>query len=173
MSRNEFFAVTGIIVVLAILAGFNFRSALVKGRDIQRKNDLKHIAAALKDYMKDAGYFPTSENGKILACMEDPSETTVCLWGKHGVPNPENPAQKYINPLPQDPFSGKGYEYFYISNTKNFQIYAHLERESDAEYNERILHRGLWCGQAICNFGVGSSSDVRLEGELPELPTDE
>ena len=63
----------------------------------------------------------------------------------------------YIDRLPRDQLQVSGRYYLYFSDTRNFQLFAALEKKNDAEYEENIYKRGLKCGSAICNFGVGSS----------------
>lgn len=163
MTKNEFVVVMGILLAIGLLAAFNFRSSIVKARDVQRKNDLKHVASALNDYFKDVGAYPESRDGKIMACNPVLREDGLgynfepCEWGK----------DKIVNPLPIDPLSAQGFDYTYISDTRNFQLYAGLERTRDVEYNESIVRRDLRCGPAVCNFGVPSSHKVELDKELP------
>lgn len=160
MTKNEILVVGGILLVIGVAASFNFRSALVKARDVQRKNDLKHIGAALNYYFDDYGAYPESFDGQIAACG-DPLSPSPCQWGVDGISD-------YINPLPIDPLSSRGYQYIYLTNTRNFQLYAALEREVDSEYNLSVVTRQLVCGEKICNFGVGSRDNVKLDQELPE-----
>lgn len=158
MTRTELKVVIGILLAIAIPAYFNLRQAEVLARDIQRKNDLKHIATALKVYAKDFSTYPASSGGKIVACGVENSR--ACEWG-------EDPIMDYINPMPEDPHSPhKGIEYLYLSNTRDFQLFAHLERKDDAEFNQAVLARNLECGTRLCNFGATSSDDIKPEDEL-------
>lgn len=170
MTREEAMFIGVVLLITWTFALFNFRGAEIKARDIQRKNDLKHIAAALNDYRGSVRGYPLAGDGKILACG-DVFEST-CLWGQNAIVDPQNPEKAYINPLPQDPSAGAGHDYTYLSDSRNFQLYASLERRSDDEYNESIIKRGLLCGKKICNFGVGSSNDLPLDRDLESLPNE-
>ncbi|MDO8504058.1 MAG: hypothetical protein Q7S60_05245 [bacterium] len=167
MTRTETLFVGTVLLITWTFAFINFQEAEVKAHDIQRKNDLKHIAAALNDYRGTVRGYPAATDGKILACGDE--FKTVCLWGQNAIVEPQNPDKAYISPLPQDPSARGGHDYTYMSDGRNFQIYASLERRSDDEYNESIIKRSLLCGKKICNFGVGSSNDLPLDRDLESL----
>ncbi len=170
MTRTEVLFVASVLLITWTFALFNFREAEIKARDVQRKNDLKHIAAALNDYRGSVRGYPISSDGKILACGD--SFNNPCLWGQNPIVDPQDPQKPYINPLPQDPSAASGYDYTYLSDGRAFQLYASLERKSDDEYNESIVKRSLLCGKKICNFGVGSSQDLPLDRDLESLPNE-
>lgn len=155
--------VAGILLAIALVSLLNFRGAVVKGRDIQRKNDLKHIGAALNMYFKEVNSYPPAQSKKIFDCGTAPK---ACSWGSDSVVNPKDGARKYIDPLPEDPLPGD-FEYVYLTNKREFQLLAHLERAQDVEYNENIAARGIMCGRQLCNFGVGSTDKVDLTRDLP------
>lgn len=162
MTRTEFLVVLGILAVIVVASYFNLQKAEVLARDVQRKNDLKHVTAALTDYRKDYQTYPKSENGQILACGEDTDNLIACKWGQGSI-------GKYISPLPEDPLAPpRRFAYLYISNTRDFQLFAHLERMEDAEYNSAVALRNLNCGASICNFGIASSRDVPVDQDLGE-----
>jgi hypothetical protein len=163
MTKSEIYFTAFVLLIIGSLGYFNLQNSQVLARDIQRKNDLKHIAAALNTYLRDEGEYPISQNGKILACKKN-DKIETCEWGQDPL---ESTRSAYIKPMPEDPLSPSGkYDYFYISNTKNFQIYASLEREEDTEYNKDIVGKNLVCGVHICNFGVASAG-TSLTEELP------
>lgn len=165
MTRNEFLVVVGILAAIILVALPNFSSSKVQARDVQRKNDLKHIRAALSDYFKDFSAYPRVKDGKILACGTS-EKLEPCEWAIDTLRDLRDPAYpSYINPLPRDPQHER--TYFYVSNTRNFQIFASLEETRDREYNKRVEERKLPCGKKICNFGVASSNDILPEEELP------
>lgn len=165
MTRNEFLVVLGILFSIILLALPNFSSSKVQARDVQRKNDLKHIRAALNDYFKDFSAYPRAKEGEILACGS-PEKLEPCEWAVDTLRDLRDPFYPpYIDPLPRDPLHERTYTY--ISNTRNFQIFASLEDKADVEYNERVAKRGIRCGTKICNFGITSSGDINPEEELP------
>lgn len=166
-TKTEILVVGFTLVVIWTLAFFNFQISQVKARDIQRKNDLKHIRAALDNYHKDTELYPESQNGKIVACGVE-TDLSICEWGEGVIYNrTKTPPDPYISPLPRDPQSGtKGSTYIYESNGKRFRLYASLEQKNEIEYNDKIEKLGKRCGETVCNFGITSSSDVSLLEEL-------
>lgn len=167
VSRNEFSFVLMVLALVGALAFLNFQRAYVRARDIQRKNDLKHIATALANYQYDFGQYPPSRDGKILACGA-PEAFRVCEWGADGLKDVSDlDYPPYISTFPNDPHQSAGKaRYIYISNTQNFQLFASLENKQDAEYNDRVSSLRLDCGGRICNFKVASNE--KIEGLLDE-----
>lgn len=140
MTRTENLVIIGTLAVIFVSAFFNFRISQVKARDIQRKSDLKHVRAALDNYIKDHEVYPESLTAGFV--------------------------RDYIHPLPRDPQESEGRKYLYRSNTKQFQIYASLEQKKEIEYNGDIERQGFLCGDFVCNFGIASANDVSLLEEL-------
>lgn len=165
INKNELVFIACVLVSIAIVSWINFQSAFIRSRDVQRKNDLKHIASALNNYLYDFGAYPPAIDGKIASCG-DPKNPSVCKWGVDAVADLGDPNYPpYINPLPRDPQQGKGRYYLYISNTRNFQLFASLENPLDDEYNGRVAQKNILCGEKACNFGIVSSG--RPEDTLP------
>ncbi|MBI2590667.1 MAG: hypothetical protein HYW33_02175 [Candidatus Blackburnbacteria bacterium] len=165
MTKNEFLAVFAILLVIILFALPNFSSSKVQARDVQRKNDLRHIRAALTDYFKDFSAYPRARDGKILACGA-PEKLEPCEWEKDVLRDLRDPIYPpYIERLPRDPQHER--TYVYISNTRNFQLLASLEDSHDREYNKKVEDRNISCGTKICNFGVTSAGDVLPEEEMP------
>lgn len=154
----------GIVLLLIGISSYaNFQMSFVRSRDVQRKNDLKHIAAALNSYLYDFGHYPPSSEGNIIACG-DAEHPRACVWGEDGIRDLTDPTYPpYVDPLPRDPQKGKGRSYVYISNSSNFQLFASLENEKDDEYNEKVAQRHLVCEIGICNFGIASSGKPEEE----------
>lgn len=175
-TKSELKIVGGVLLFLFVISAFNFRLALRRARDAQRKADLGEIENALLSYYRDFGYFPPSNNeGEIIACFDGENEDIVvprnsdgeidikeyfnqfrgCEWGEDGlrdVTDPDYPA--YAERLPGDPNILKGFSYRYESNFTRYQIFAHLEgKDSEDEYAPEIEDRGLGCGIVKCNFG--------------------
>lgn len=173
------------VIVLSLL---NFRIALRKARDFQRKADINRVVNALEVYHDEFAFFPpSSEDGKIVACKK--GGTTIedllvadrtltieeqlldyfeeCEWGKdplRDISDPDYPA--YLESLPEDPDTAEGVDYYYISNIGRFQLYAALEGKSEPEYREGIETRGVNCGKKVCNFGKtlgGTPLEMSLE----------
>lgn len=180
-SRSEIKAVSLTLAVIMLISFFNFRTALRRARDSQRRSDANFLAGALEQYKETAGLFPlSSDDGRIKACEPDDFEQLVerldsaeintftyldnlepCEWGSDTFLDLMNPDEVLIQTLPLDPRTGEGFRYIYISNGKFFQLYAYLEGEDSEEgYRESIVARGLACGVNVCNFG-------RALGETP------
>lgn len=163
MTKNEIIFTVSVMAVIGLAGGYNLSQSKVLARDIQRKNDLKHIATGLADYRKDVGVYPQALDGKIAACG-DPIGTKGCEWA---VDKLESTQSAYLTPLPEDPLSPpKAIEYYYVSNGRDFQIFASLERRTDAEFNKGVEARNLQCGSKICNFGVSSDVSSPPDGPL-------
>jgi len=176
---REEFSVVGLILLAVVGASIpNFATSIMRSRDSQRKNDLGNLKNGLASFQSDIGSYPLpSSDGRILACdpierLSPKGESYIeygpCDWGKDALADELNPSYPdYIETLPQDLKAQEGASYLYLSNGSRFQIYAHLEVESDEEYSSQIVARGLLCGNKICNFGR-SSGDTPLEKSIEE-----
>ena len=180
MSLPEIKVVGAILFVIVAFSLWNFRLANIRARDIQRKNDLKHIKTALDNYAKEVGLLPVSRDNKILACdprvisqESSPSgnqeiEFKPCDWGLDKIVNPYTEAA-FIDGLPIDPLSSQGRTYIYLSNGRNYQLLASLEQKNEAEYNKGVAQRNLLCGDKTCNFAVASSNNLPLDKSIEEI----
>ncbi len=188
--KEEKLIVFYVFLFVAVLSLMNFRIALRKARDYQRKYDINRIIDALEIYREEFAFYPpSSENGKIIACkkqgatedqlLEADSSISFeekllsifreCEWGEdplRDVTDPDYPS--YLELLPIDPKAQKGTDYLYISNVSYFQLYGALEGKSEPEYKEGIEKRGLECGSQICNFGK-TLEGVPLDKSLEEF----
>lgn len=153
MTRSEILGVAIILGVISVAAYFNLQNSVLLARDVQRKNDLKHIAAALTDYTNRAGGYPkSSQEGKIVNCGEGLS--LPCRWGLDPLTASDSAVMER---LPNDPSWQEGVSYLYRSNTRDYQLYAGLEDKEDDEYSGKIAEKGFACGTKVCNFGLSSS----------------
>lgn len=169
-SKSEIKAVVVILLGIFVLSLFNFRVSLRRARDSQRKSDNNTIYVGLSGYFDDFGHFPfSSPDGKIIACKGpdtklDPVTNTVinlipCEWGEDSLRDVMDLSYpEYVKTLPADVQFKKGAYYLYISNGSRFQLYAALEGKTEAEYDPKIVARGLKCGSRICNFGKASGN---------------
>lgn len=130
----ELLVVMGIIGILASLAVGNFRTTQMRGRDAQRKSDLKQISNALELFYADYGRYPTVSSGKMLACNYVPAtgSGTVCNWGASSFSDGKT---VYFKLLPADPSSGRTYTYNIVagSNNQKYQLFARLENTQDQD----------------------------------------
>ena len=165
----ELLVVMAILGVLVTLIGTSFRSAQLRGRDAQRKSDLKQIATALELFFNDYGFYPLADGeGKIMACPYEKGVGGVpCRWatGKFVDIFPTTATERtiYFKKLPDDPVIG--YDYYYRlpdgGNNKKFQLFAKLENSQDQDclggdcLNSPVDYQ---CGNVTCNFSLTSSN---------------
>lgn len=158
-SKSEFKALLIIFAGLIIISTPNFIVSLRRARDAQRKADIGSIQDALFKYQADFGSFPLSIDGKIAACEPVTFKEvggiktpvfSVCSFGKSSLADlSDSSYPPYLKVIPNG-------SYYYFSNGSRFQIYGSLEGESEDEYDESIIKRGIACGEKMCNFGKSS-----------------
>ena len=139
-----------VIVILGILAALisgNFITSLKKGRDAKRKGDLEQTQRALEMYYEDKKAYPLTAALVFGTPLSDPVSGKV-----------------YMQKVPNDPVSGKNYEYLSGTGT-DYKLFACLEN------NLQILpyqssDYSLTCGNCknqaggtvVCIWGVSSSN---------------
>jgi type II secretory pathway pseudopilin PulG len=175
LTRNEIFAVIGILAVIVLVTWSEMSYAIRRSRDAQRRVDIGIITTALHTYQELAGFVPLSENGKIMACSNNEIEGRIeelvdsenfskeeikgllveCEWGASPlVVFVKGENVTILENISSDPSRASGISYLYLSNGNRFQVYAHLEGKKDESgYGEHIVARDLMCGNKICNFG--------------------
>lgn len=161
----ELLVVMAILGVLATLIVGGFRTAQLRGRDGQRKSDLKNIANALEIYYSDYGVYPPSASGLILGCT---APTEACSWGSDQFADIKGTV--YFKTLPVDPNQDQNYYYRAFSTNKKFQLYAHLENTEDKNCIDKTctdppgLPAEANCGSAgSCNFAITSPNTTPKE----------
>ena len=174
MKRNRGFTLVELLVVMSILgvlvaliAG-GFRTAQMRGRDAQRKSDLKEIANALELFYSDYGKYPPESSGYILACPYNPSigTGTSCGWGAGEMTDSKT---IYFKMLPSDPNSKQIYKYKIVigSDNQKYQLFAHLENSEDQDClggDCATPPVSITCGgTTICNFAVTSANTTATE----------
>lgn len=118
----ELLVVISIISVLAAFLMANFINIRQRGRDAQRKSDLKQIQSALELYRSDHGKYPGFADDNHAG------------WGT--ISNENNPAlDPYFSNIPSDPSSVNDscptYVYTIDSNFSEYTIFAMLENSND------------------------------------------
>lgn len=130
----ELLVVMSIIGVLASLAVGSFRTAQLRGRDTQRKSDLKQISNALELFYADHGRYPDAVSGRISGCSYDPAlgTGTACTWGEGEFTDGKT---VYFKVLPKDPLDAYSYTYQTVSGSLNqkYQLFARLENTEDKD----------------------------------------
>ncbi len=99
-----------VIVIIGILVALtlpNLFSAQARGRDTDRKNELKNVQTKLETYFNDNGSYPADEDA-----LDDADVTAEEMYGPKGAANDD---------------------YVYTSDGESYEIYAVLENENDPD----------------------------------------
>lgn len=144
----ELLVVISILSVLVSVVVVSFRSSQLKGRDAQRKSDLKQIANALELYYSDYGKYPDEVSGRIIGCAG-----AACTWG---VSEFTDGRTTYFKVLPKDPVGSQSYTYRIVDPpaAQKFQLFAFIENTED----QSIGVYSPSCGSKTCNYGISSSN---------------
>ncbi len=119
----ELLVVVSLIGILATLVLANLNAARQRGRDAQRKSDLRNIQTALQLYYNDYDKYPEGSS-TIYGCGAN--GTSECDWGDSF----ESGIQKYMSTLPDDPLPDVSYSYQQI-DADDYTLTACLENPSD------------------------------------------
>jgi type II secretion system protein G len=163
LPRQKGFTLIEILIVISILgiistvALGNFRNSQLKGRDLRRKEDLRHLKAAVELYYNDYGRYPSADGGgRILGCPT--SSSAPCEWG---VGTFTDGKTLYEQKVPADPSRTLTYFYKTSSDASRYQIFARLENTKDPMI---LTGLNVDCG-VTCNYGV-SSPNVQVTDSL-------
>lgn len=194
-TKSETLVVSLIFLIVATVTIYNLRISIRRARDSQRRADVSNIANSLEKFYSEYGFFPPAEGGRIKFCKASNFDTILdqvnskelfdrelffqglrpCEWGKDVFSDVINEGEVYLGTFPSDPKQSDGYSYFYLSNTKRYQIYSTLEGgQSEIGYSDGIVARRLPCGSVMCSFGKSyaetplSTSIEEYEAELME-----
>lgn len=107
----ELLVVIMILGVMAALITGNFFTSLKKGRDAKRKADLEQVQRALEMYYEDKKAYPTTLTFGEKLCENNPCGASDKV---------------YMQKVPNDPISGKSYEYLSADGT-DYKLFACLE----------------------------------------------
>lgn len=108
-----------VIAIISILAGLllaNFVGIRQRGRDVQRKSDLRQMQAALEMFRSDYGSYPTS----LPSCGSAFTSGTAT----------------YMQKIPCDPLDGTSYTF--SSDGFTYTIYTCIENENDQEKDSAV-----------------------------------
>lgn len=149
--KNE---VVFVIAVLLVLFGVSFlqlRIGQQKTRDAQRHADLELVGRALNAYLGDHKQLPrATSDGRIISCGGLGGKP--CEWDTG--PMFDSEGVSYINKLPIEPFSSKGWQYVYTvsADRQHYTLYTHLEYSRDPQYRSDLT---VTCGNLVqCNWYV-------------------
>ncbi|MEJ2347573.1 MAG: type II secretion system protein [Patescibacteria group bacterium] len=136
----ELLVVVSLIGVLATLVLANLSAARQRGRDAERKADLRNIQTALRIYYNDYGYYPTHQSTSISGCGT--GGTSICVWGESFASD----IQTYMSVLPDDPLPSVSY-YYQRLDPDDYVLRACLENKSDEKGVEDS--GASWCPSKI------------------------
>ncbi len=164
-----------IFFIVFLVSVFGFSESLKRERDLRRSEDIGNIARALEDYRRVFGYYPdSSEDGRIIACADDNTKVlrdktgmsvkesgalrdkivdmVPCDWGKDSLRDPlDSNYPPFLEKIPQDPLSYKGFSYIYFFKDGKYFIYAAYETKRMPDYSKNILYQKISCGVRFCN----------------------
>jgi prepilin-type N-terminal cleavage/methylation domain-containing protein len=161
----ELLVVMAILGILVTIIAGGFRSAQARGRDAQRKSDLKQIAQSLELFFSDYGRYPSDSEGRIVACPYVVGGGIACDWGEDEFTDTKT---IYFKTMPIDPTPSYDYYYRLVVDSSNqkFQLFAHLENTQDQDClggDCQISPVAYSCGDKICNFAVTSANTNATE----------
>jgi len=136
----ELLVVIAILGILATVGLTSFRTAQMRGRDAQRKSDLKQMSNAVELYYQDYKRYP------LASALVAGSEFTD---GK----------TSYFKKVPADPGSGQ-YVYRVSATGNKYQLLARLENTRDKNIIAGIT---VSCGSQTCNFAITSPNATATE----------
>src|SRR3990167_4328185 len=97
-----------LIAILVTLGASSYTTDQRKGRDVQRKSDLKQVQSALEFYYSDHNVYPDPGAGDTLTC----ESATAIAWGGRMACG----SKTYLGAIPKDPLSSSQ-EYKYLAPT--------------------------------------------------------
>jgi prepilin-type N-terminal cleavage/methylation domain-containing protein len=145
----ELLVTISIIAIISTVLLANFNAARERGRDAQRKADLRNLQTALRLYYNDFGYYPDGTTaGVIKGCGV--GGAYECPW--------RNPGQSfaadgkvYMSSLPKDPLPIQDYHYEQ-TDADTYSLKACLENKSDDKCG---TDHPAWCpATAGCVYTV-------------------
>jgi type II secretion system protein G len=143
----ELLIVMAIIGVLASIGVGSFMTAQMRGRDAQRKSDLKQISHSLELYYADHGAYPATGLVSAGSALTDGKTTYFKV-----IPDDPSPSYDYVYRLPDTPTNQK------------YQLFAYLENTQDIDILTGVNIRTTSCsGGKNCNFAVTSANSSPTE----------
>ena len=136
----ELLVVMSIIGILAAVGIGSFRTTQMKGRDAQRKSDLKQISNSLDLYYADYGQYPSSAQVAWGSEFSDAKGTI------------------YFKTVPSDPLTDNSYSYLYrvSADSQMYQLFAQLENTEDRDRITTTYACGAASGN--CNYALTSAN---------------
>lgn len=172
----ELLLVIGILGILATIGLSSFMSAITRGKDSQRKNDLAALSKALEAYMDDFGVYPDDDgNGNIVGCSAELSILlSACPLASSGRFQRSKQAGGefiriiYLDTFPTDPDSTRRYYYdnqLVEEDETGYILYAALENTEDKDVKRLNgdpdpagwgVNCGNPSGTPVCNYKLSN-----------------
>ncbi|MFC1625467.1 type II secretion system protein [Patescibacteria group bacterium] len=156
----ELLVVMAILGILVTLVAGTFRNSQIRGRDVQRKSDIKQISNALELFYSDYGKYPDSSSGLIAACPYNPTTESgaACTWGSGEFTDSKT---IYFKTVPADPADDFVYNYRVVDSPFNqkYQLFARIENPEDINCLGGDCAASpvtYSCGSFVCNFAQTS-----------------
>jgi len=163
----ELLVVISIISVLVTVGLVSFRNSQLRGRDVQRKSDIKQIANSLEIFYTDYRKYPDSIGGQLSACPFNSvnGSGVACSWGSGEFTDSKN---IYFKVMPEDPSNGYTYYYRIVDSPSNqkYQLFGRLENTEDKNClggNCAASPVTYSCGIKTCNFAITSTNTKATE----------
>lgn len=163
----ELLVVLAIISIIATLGLGGYISSQVRGRDAQRKSDLRQISEALELYFSDHNRYPYASGEMIANCPHDllTGIRYPCVWGEEDAfmeVSGTTQGNVYMKLVPFDPSPGQSYRYTVSPDGQKYRLYARLENEQDKSINPDLPGG---CGTVgVCNYVIHSPNINDTEG---------
>jgi type II secretory pathway pseudopilin PulG len=145
---HEYLFVLIMIIIVGLVAYWNFGISQQRARDNQRRDSISRLADALAMFYDDYGRYPSADprNGLIQECGGN-GQSKDCPWGAKFL--------DYLE-LPNDPFPTRHFYYQADALGTKYKILAAMEISSSVDIkgkNDLPL-----CGDAQCNYGQASDN---------------
>jgi type II secretion system protein G len=143
----ELLVVVAILGILSMISFASFKTVQMRGRDAQRKSDLKQIANSLELYNQDYKVYPAQATITTLLANGGEFKDTNTL---------------YMKKMPMDPAGNATYVYRRSTSGSMYQLFAHLENSEDKNIIAGITYN---CPTVAlpCNFAVTSANASATE----------
>lgn len=173
-----------VFLLVLVVSFYGFSEAKKRERDVKRNADISLVAQALEAYRQAFGYYPeVSDDGRIIACAGEDTKVlkdqnglgvrepgavrdklvnlVPCDWGKDALRDAlDGNYPAFLEIIPQDPLSDKGYSYRYEFKDGKYYVYVSYETRRMPDYNKNILLQKIKCGIVFCNAARSNGVEI-------------
>lgn len=163
----ELLVAMSIIGILSAIVFVNFSGVSGVGRDAQRQSDLRTLQTAVEQYKNKYGRYPAQGCGGSgqWATSQNLDSTPITFTGNYATCNNyiADIVPEFISRLPQDPRSGSGLGYAYLTNTNGtvYKIMVVRTVESEVVASD---HPFKSCDTNICGANCIDESSYAVWG---------